>query len=120
MAALTQDQPVPAQPRLGLKEWLAKAAVLALLAALLGLAQGWMAERYYGPQWVAGFHTGVVQGALMPAALPGLLFGKDLPIYAQVNTGRGYKLGFIIGINACGVIFFGAAFWRPRMGKAGN
>jgi len=50
----------------------------------------------------------------MPVALPGLLMGKDLPIYAPVNSGRLYKLGYIAGINLCGLLFFGVLFRRPR------
>ena len=33
-----------------------------------------------------GFGRGVVQGALMPMALPHLLLGKDVPIYAPENA----------------------------------
>lgn len=60
----------------------------------------------------AGFYRGVVQGALMPCALPNLLLGKDVAIYALNNTGVPYKLGYTVGVNACGAIFFGIFFWR--------
>ena len=60
----------------------------------------------------AGFVRGLLQGALMPGALPNLLFGNDVVIYAPVNTGRTYKLGYTCGVNACGAIFFGWFFWR--------
>ena len=50
----------------------------------------------------------------MPAALPGLLMGNDLPIYAPNNSGRAYKIGYILGLNSCGTCFFGIAFWQPR------
>jgi hypothetical protein len=43
--------------------------------------------------------------------------GHDAAIYAPNNSGRGYKIGYICGINACGLIFFGMAFWKPREGK---
>jgi hypothetical protein len=56
---------------------------------------------------------GILHGALMPVALPSLLLGKDVPIYASASTGRIYKLGYIAGINLCGLIFFGFAFHRP-------
>ena len=92
----------------------AKIAVTVLLGLLLGFGQAWMASRYYGPERMAGFHTGVIHGAVMPAALPALLMGKDVPIYAASNEGRPYKIGYILGINLCGTVFFGAAFWRPR------
>lgn len=48
----------------------------------------------------------------MPGALPNLLVGNDIPIYAANNTGRTYKLGYTCGVNACGAIFFGLFFWR--------
>ena len=60
----------------------------------------------------AGFARGVLHGILMPMALPNLLVGKDVPIYAVQNTGVPYKLGYTAGVNTCGAIFFGAWFWR--------
>ena len=56
----------------------------------------------------------MLQGALMPMAMPSLLVGRDVTIYAENNTGRTYKLGYTAGVNACGAIFFGYAFWRWR------
>lgn len=67
------------------------------------------ANRDPGP---AGFARGLVHGALMPCALPNLLVGNDVTIYAAVNTGRTYKLGYTMGVNGCGAIFFGIFFWR--------
>lgn len=95
----------------------AKIAALVLLGLLLGFTQDWAASRFYGPEREAGFHSGVVQGALMPAALPALLMGKDVPIYAPANEGRSYKIGYIMGINLCGTVFFGLAMWQPRRQK---
>ncbi len=60
----------------------------------------------------AGFFRGVLNGAMMPAAMPNLLLGRDVPIYAADNTGRTYKLGYTAGVNACGALFFGFFFWR--------
>ena len=60
----------------------------------------------------AGFAQGVAQGALMPMALPNLLVGRDIVIYSMHNTGRGYKLGYTVGVNGCGAVFFGILFWR--------
>lgn len=60
----------------------------------------------------AGFCQGMLQGALMPMAMPSLLVGRDVKIYAEHNTGRTYKLGYTAGVNACGALFFGYAFWR--------
>ena len=50
----------------------------------------------------------------MPAALPGLLFGKDVPIFAPSNTGRAYKLGYVFGINCSGIVFFGLTFRQSK------
>jgi hypothetical protein len=91
-----------------------KAATLVLLGLVLGFGYDWAAPRLYGPERVAGFRLGILHGALMPVALPSLLLGRDVPIYAALNQGRIYKLGYIAGINLCGLLFFGLAFRRPR------
>ena len=96
------------------KTLLVKAVVLISLGLLLGAAYDWAAPRMYGQDRVPGFRLGMLHGALMPVALPTLLMGRDVPIYAATNTGRLYKLGYIAGINLCGMAFFGAAFRRPR------
>lgn len=62
----------------------------------------------------AGFSRGMLHGALMPGAMPSLLFGKDVVIYATNNNGTLYKLGYTFGVNACGALFFGTFFWRLR------
>lgn len=91
-----------------------KIIALTVISLALISAQKWAAPRYYRADYVAGFPTGLLEGALMPAALPGLLAGHDLPIYAPNNAGRAYKIGYILGLNACGTFFFGVAFWQPR------
>ena len=96
---------------------LIKASALTGISVALITAQGWATPRYYRPDYTAGFYTGLLEGALMPAALPGLVGGKDLPIYAPNNIGRGYKIGYILGLNSCGTMFFGVAFWQPRRRK---
>jgi hypothetical protein len=112
----TQNEPAPSASM--------KRILRRLLTTLLAVAfVGWLArqaatavDRSPSP---AGFGRGVLQGALMPAALPNLLVGHDVTIYAQDNTGVGYKLGYTIGVNACGAIFFGIFFWRlNRLRKA--
>lgn len=95
--------------RLGVKIF-----TLVLTGVLLGFAYDWVMPRFYGPERQAGFRLGVVHGALMPVALPSLLLGKDVPIYTTNNTGRFYKIGYIAGINLCGLLFFGLAFRQPR------
>ena len=96
------------------KKLAVKAVTLIVLGLVFGFAYDWAAPRFYGADRVPGFPTGVLHGALMPVALPTLLMGKDVPIYAPNNTGRTYKLGYIAGINLCGLVFFGAAFRKPR------
>jgi len=91
-----------------------KSIMLIAFCAILGLAQAWVASRSYKPGQLAGFHTGILHGMLMPAALPGLLMGQNLPIYAPSNTGRTYNIGYAMGVNGCGTLFFGVMFWRPR------
>lgn len=91
-----------------------KSVTIIGLCVILGVAQGWMASWSYKPNRVAGFPMGLWHGMLMPAALPGLLMGQDLPIYAPNNTGRTYNIGYAMGINGCGLFFFSISFWRPR------
>ena len=90
---------------------------LAMIVAL-GICVAWALnrasaalERSHRP---AGFVHGVVQGALMPLAMPNLLAGNDVTIYSVNNTGRWYKLGYTFGVTACGLIFFGFGFWRVK------
>ncbi len=97
-----------------LKRWTVKITSLLAAGLLLGFAYGWVMPRFYGPERQAGFPLGVMHGALMPVALPSLLLGKDVPIYTSHNTGRTYKIGYIAGINLCGLVFFGLAFRQPR------
>ena len=107
--------PVPAKPHYSLMRFIfRKSMAMTALTIALALLQGWAAPRFYKPDRMAGFSMGILQGALMPAALPGLLLGHDLPIYAPNNSGRAYNIGYILGINACGTLFFGVAFWHPR------
>ena len=94
-----------------------KFIALTVISVVLIIAQGWAAPRFYRDDYKAGFYAGLLEGALMPAALPGLLRGQDVPIYAPNNEGRGYKISYILGLNACGTMFFGVAFWQPRKKK---
>lgn len=97
-----------------LKTLLTKAAILLVVGLLLGWVYAWASPHVYPRQPVLGFSYGIVHGGLMPMALPSLLMGQDVEIFASNNSGRNYKLGYIVGINLCGLIFFGSAFWRPR------
>ena len=93
---------------------LQRAVRLIVLGVLLALFYAWGAPRFYPAAGVADFWRGTLHGALMPMALPALLAGRDVPIYAERNTGRPYKLGYIAGINACGFVVFGMLFLSPR------
>ncbi len=115
--------PTPEPPRTGwpgLRRLIVKILILVVLGLVLGFAYDWATPRLYGADRLAGFRLGVVHGALMPVALPALLLGKDVPIYALNNSGRIYKIGYIAGINLCGLLFFGVAFRQPRHPPAGR
>ncbi len=109
----TSPPPAPA-PRRSWKQAAIKTCSIITIAVGLGLGYDWAAPRFYGTDRVAGFKLGMLHGAFMPAALLTLLRGNDVPIYAPNNVGRLYKLGYISGINICGLLFFGFAFRRPR------
>lgn len=109
----------PAAPR-RLQLWLRKAATLAVVTVLSSWFFGWASPWAFPKNRLADFKYGVLHGALMPLSLPTLLLGRDVPIYANENSGRGYKIGYICGINACGLLFFGAAFRRPKITSANS
>ena len=114
MEATAPVQTAPVSSMSLVKFIVLKSILMIALCAILGVAQAWMASWSYKPDRVAGFSIGLWHGMLMPAALPGLLMGQDLPIYAHNNTGRTYNIGYAMGINGCGLLFFSIAFWRPR------
>src|SRR5689334_17580047 len=86
--------------------------LVVLLAMLIGRSLNAIARSINQSPRPAGFSRGILQGALMPMAMPNLLIGTDVIIYAQNNTGIPYKLGYTTGVNVCGAIFFGLFFWR--------
>src|SRR5277367_6500316 len=98
------------------KFWLQKIAVFLSVSALVGLFYGWSSPRAFPKNKTFGFGYGMLHGALMPLALPSLLLGQNVEIFATDNSGRPYKIGFICGINLCGLSFFGPLFWRPGRG----
>ncbi len=57
-----------------------------------------------------GFGRGLLHGAMMPAAWPALMAGSDQEIYAAHNRGRFYKVGYSLGVNLSGAVFFGIVF----------
>ena len=103
---------------LTLRDWIKKVVVFLVAATVMGWFYGWASPRVYPKDAKLSFGYGVLHGALMPMALPSLVMGQDVDIFAANNSGRLYKLGYIVGINVCGLIFFGSAFWRPK--RSGN
>ena len=101
----------PARPQL----WWRIAARLVLIVCV-GMIMIWVVQkssaRLDASTEPAGFARGLLHGALMPMALPNLIVGHSPTIYAPNNTGRFYKLGYTAGVNGCGLVFFGAFFWR--------
>lgn len=85
---------------------------IVLMASLAGWVLNRSMPKFDATGAPAGFGRGLLHGALMPCALPNLLAGHDVTIYAPINTGRTYKLGYTAGVNGCGAIFFGLFFWR--------
>lgn len=92
---------------------LRKAIILVIVGLIFGWIYAWASPFAFPRDRQAGMALGAAHGALMPMALPSLLMGKDVDIYAANNSGRAYKIGYIAGINICGLVFFGSAFWRP-------
>ena len=109
------SNPRPRSKALMLPKWLRVLRTVAgilVLAFVIGIVLQRSAEAANRSNQRAGFGRGLLHGALMPMALPNLLVGKDVPIYATNNTGVPYKLGYTAGVNACGAVFFGCVFWR--------
>jgi hypothetical protein len=50
----------------------------------------------------SGFFSGIWHGIIIIFSLIGKLFGANIGIYSEHNTGFTYWLGFIIGIGAFG------------------
>ena len=115
MLPISDQAQIPAVRR---KSWPAKIAIFLIASVLLGWLYGWSSSRAFPQNKTFGFGYGMLHGALMPLALPSLLLGQDVEIYATDNSGRGYKIGYICGINVCGLAFFGPLFWRPKRGAA--
>ena len=92
-----------------------------VVAFMIGLLLNKISAHFEHDTRPAGFFRGMLQGALMPMSMPNLLFGKEVTIYSLRNTGLTYKLGYTLGTNTCGAIFFGLFFWRlTRWRKAGK
>ena len=97
-----------------LREWLRKIGIFMVLAVVFGWVFAKVSPQMFPREKQSGFAHGLLHGGLMPMALPSLVMGQDVDIFASNNSGRGYKVGYICGINLCGLIFFGSAFWSPK------
>jgi hypothetical protein len=49
-----------------------------------------------------GFFSGIWHGISLPFAIIGKIFGSDIGIYAENNSGFLYWIGFIIGLGGLG------------------
>lgn len=106
--------PAPvAQPRRLAKVILQKVATLAAVTIVFGWLYSWASPFAFRLDRSAGFGFGMLHGAMMPLSLPSLVIGRDVQIYDDNNTGRGYKVGYICGVDLCGLAFIGPLFWRP-------
>ncbi len=92
----------------------ARLAAIIALAFIIGWVLNGIAQHLDGDNRPAGFVRGLIQGALMPASMPTLLIGHDVTIYSKTNNGVPYKLGYTMGVNACGAVFFGMFYWRLK------
>src|ERR1043165_9152274 len=95
------------------RQWVKKIVVFALTILLLSWFYAWASPWAYPKDRSLGFGHGALHGALMPMALPSLVTGQNVEIFAANNSGRPYKIGYIVGINLCGLLVFGSAFWKP-------
>ncbi len=93
---------------------LRKAVTLAVVTVAFGWLYSWASPWAHSQTRPAGFGYGLLHGAMMPLSLPSLVIGRDVPIYDTNNSGRSYKIGYICGVNICGLVFIGPLFWRPR------
>jgi hypothetical protein len=97
------------------KRLIRKAVVLAVVTVAVGWFYAWgVAVGVSEKNRPTGFGWGVLHGALMPLSLPSLVIGKEVQIYEPDNSGRTYKIGYICGVDLCGLVFIGPLFWRPK------
>lgn len=110
------SNPIADQRSAASSRWslLIKAARFVAVTALFGWLYGWASPKCFPPDRQSDYVLGFVHGALMPMALPSLVMGKNVEIFASNNSGRPYKIAYICGINACGLVFFGSMFLSPK------
>jgi hypothetical protein len=73
--------------------------IIAILVVTIGLS-GCAPASYERPE--AGFFSGIWHGLIFVFSIIGKVFGADIGIYAENNTGFTYWLGFIIGLGGFG------------------
>ncbi|NVK53840.1 MAG: hypothetical protein HWD85_12965 [Flavobacteriaceae bacterium] len=73
---------------------------LFLFVALATLLTSCAPEGYESHE--SGFFAGIWHGLIIVFSIIGKIFGADIGIYAEHNTGFTYWLGFIIGIGGLG------------------
>jgi hypothetical protein len=99
---------------------LVRVLIFLVAASVLGSAFHFNQRSLLRADPPAGLGLGIAHGALMPLALPSLLLARNVEIYAPDNTGRAYKLGYTMGVNGCGLIFFGVLFRRVSRWRKGR
>jgi hypothetical protein len=114
MTAHRQVSPPTSVTRPAWRTWVQRLVVTVLLALTVGWTSSTAMKWDATLTTPAGFGRGLLHGALMPLAWPTLIIGRDQTIYAPTNSGRTYKLGYSLGVNACGLLFFGWFFTRLR------
>ena len=106
---------IAAQTKITIPTWrkvISRVLTIVVVALVLGYGIRHLSAALERSSAPAGFGRGMLQGAMMPCALPNLLVGHDVSIYNQNNTGVPYKLGYTCGVNTCGAVFFGLFFLR--------
>lgn len=104
--------PLPSVPSSRLQTFVSRFFLVVVIGAFMVWIVHRSSARLDQSTEPAGFARGLLHGALMPMAMPNLILGQDVSIYAANNRGRLYKLGYTMGVNGCGALFFGFAFWR--------
>ncbi len=109
---MTEAQPAASSIHARWRKFVRRFASFLILATLISWTLSRTSISLERSPRPAGFIRGMLQGALMPMALPNLLIGNDVTIYSARNTGLPYKLGYTVGVNMCGALFFGVFFVR--------
>ena len=75
--------------------------LLFLILSLASCAPAGATEYEYG------FFYGIWHGFILTFSLIGKLFGSDIGLFAETNTGVTYYIGFVIGVIIIGIISLG-------------